>query len=404
MSPATKERIATPATVAQAYFDALTRHDLDAACECWAPGGVGRIIGQAELVAPGGVRTYFGEVFAAFPDFALELLDATAQDERCAVRWRARATFAGPGSFQGIAPTGARVELEGCDVLVVRDGLIQSNDAYLDNATLARQLGLLPPVGSAGEQRLTAAFNTKTRLARRLAAGALEPVADGVWLLRGGFPLKTMNVYLIEHEGRVTLFDAGIRAMGKAIVTAAGGLGGIERVVLGHGHGDHRGAAPGLAVPVFCHPAERADAEGDGGAHYFEMGKLSSPLARFLMPHLLRSWDGGPVAIAGTLTEGDEVAGFSVIELPGHAPGLIGLWRATDRLALVSDCFYTLDPQTGRKGRPRVPLAAFNHDTEQARASIRKLAALEPAAAWPGHADPLTGDVRAALERGAEET
>ena len=33
---------------------------------------------------------------------------------------------------------------------------------------------------------------------------------------------------------------------------------------------------------------------------------------------------------------------------------------------------------------------------------MRKLAALEPAAAWPGHAKPVTGDVRAQLERAAE--
>ena len=37
----------------------------------------------------------------------------------CAVRWRLRGTFAGPGRFQGIEPTGARVELEGVDVLTV---------------------------------------------------------------------------------------------------------------------------------------------------------------------------------------------------------------------------------------------------------------------------------------------
>jgi hypothetical protein len=44
----------------------------------------------------------------------------------------------------------------------------------------------------------------------------------------------------------------------------------------------------------------------------------------------------------------------------------------------------------------------YNFDTEQARASMRKIAALEPAAAWPGHAKPLTGDVRGALERAAD--
>jgi glyoxylase-like metal-dependent hydrolase (beta-lactamase superfamily II) len=104
------------------------------------------------------------------------------------------------------------------------------------------------------------------------------------------------------------------------------------------------------------------------------------------------------------VTEGDEIAGFRVIHLPGHAPGMIGLWRESDRVALTSDCFYTLDPQTGLKGRARVPHAAFNEDTEQARASMLKLAALEPAAAWPGHADPLRGDVKGLLETAAATT
>jgi hydroxyacylglutathione hydrolase len=122
------------------------------------------------------------------------------------------------------------------------------------------------------------------------------------------------------------------------------------------------------------------------------------------MPLMLKMWDGGPVEIAGTVSEGDDVAGFEVIHLPGHAPGQIGLWRASDRLALVSDCFYTLDINTGRPGHPRLPHRAFNQDTEQAQASMLKLAALEPAAAWPGHAGPLTGDVRAQLEHAVETT
>jgi hypothetical protein len=51
-----------------------------------------------------------------------------------------------------------------------------------------------------------------------------------------------------------------------------------------------------------------------------------------------------------------------------------------------------------------VPSAGTNLDTEQARASIRKIAALEPAAAWPGHADPVTGDCKAQLEHAAATT
>ena len=171
--------------------------------------------------------------------------------------------------------------------------------------------------------------------------------------------------------------------------------------MLGHAHEDHRGAAPGITgVPVHCHPDDRADAEGDGGRHYFDISKVRGP-ARWLYPSLLSSWDGGPVEIAGTVEEGDRVGDFEVRHFPGHAPGLIGLWRESDRLAIVSDTFYTANPETFRPGPPIVPHAAFNRDTEQARESMLKLAALEPAAAWPGHAEPLTGDVRSQLERAA---
>jgi glyoxylase-like metal-dependent hydrolase (beta-lactamase superfamily II) len=48
-----------------------------------------------------------------------------------------------------------------------------------------------------------------------------------------------------------------------------------------------------------------------------------------------------------------------------------------------------------------VPHPAFNLDTEQARASIRKLAELNPSAVWPGHTDPVTTEVAFQLERAA---
>jgi hydroxyacylglutathione hydrolase len=246
-------------------------------------------------------------------------------------------------------------------------------------------------------------IRARPRLAK-LMAGRPEPIADGVWLVRGGFPSKTMNVYLVRDGDGVLAFDAGIEAMTAAVALAARSLGGLTRIVLGHGHADHRGVAPGLsAVPVYCHPDEVADAEGDGGAHYFNLAELD-PHGRVVLGAMLGVWDGGPVKIAGTVSEGDDVAGFEVVHLPGHAPGLIGLWRASDRLALVSDTFYTLDPQTGLHGHARVPHRAFNWDTETARASIRKLAALAPATAWAGHADPLTGDVAAQLETAAATT
>jgi hydroxyacylglutathione hydrolase len=388
------------AEVVTDYFAALARRDVEAMAALWAPDGQEHIASQVDAVGPHGVRAYFTELFTAFPDFALRVETTVAQDDKVAVHWKATATMTGP--LNGVEPTGAHVELEGIDLLRVADGRIVRNDAVPDGMALARQIGLVPEAGSTMEHRLFAAFNARTRTVRRAAAKSdLERVADGVWLLRGGVP-RTMNVYLLEDEGGgVTLFDAGIRTMTHAIATAAAPLGGINRVVLGHADADHRGAAPGLGAPVHCHPADRAAAEGDDSVRdYHRLEHLGIP-ARWVYPSLLRFWDGGPVPIAGTIEEGDDVSGFRVVHLPGHAPGLIGLFRERDRLALTTDCFYVIDPETSRKVPPGPPHEAFNESTEQARASIRKLAALDPSAAWPGHADPLTGDVRAQLERAA---
>jgi glyoxylase-like metal-dependent hydrolase (beta-lactamase superfamily II)/predicted ester cyclase len=402
MGSRTRAGAAATEAVARRYFAAVAARDPDAMAACWKPGGIDRLHGQADLVAPDGVREYFGELFAAFPDLAVEILSTTADTERCVVRWRMTATFAGPGRFQRFEPNGARVSIEAVDVVQVRDGLIVGNDAYIDGMEVARQLGVLPPRDSGQERGMAALLNGRTRIARMLAAGRPERIADGVWLVRGGLPRKVMNVYLLEHDGGVVMFDAGVKAMTDALAATGAQMGGIRRIVLGHGHADHRGAAAGLDAEVWCHPTERADAEGDGGAHYFDTSKLDAH-GRLLLGRLLPVWDGGPVEIAGTVEEGEQVAGFEVVHLPGHAPGLIGLWRESDCLALVSDCFYTLDPQTGIPGDVRVPHEAFNHSTETARESMRKLAALRPQAAWSGHAQPLTGDVASQLERAAAQ-
>jgi hydroxyacylglutathione hydrolase len=382
------------------YFDAIARRDVEAMAALWAPDGEEHIAGLVDTVGPNGVRAYFAEVFAAFPDFAIEVRSTVTEGDRSAVHWTASATHL--GSLWGVAPTGARVDLEGIDMLRVRDGRIVRNDAVLESMSIARELGLLPPAGSPSEQRLFAAFNAKTRVERRAVARRdLERVADGVWLLRGGIP-RTMNVYLLEDEGGgVTLFDAGIESMTHAVAEAAAPLGGINRIVLGHADADHRGTAAGLRVPGYCHPADaEAAASPEPVRSYHRLELLGIP-ARYVYRRLLSFWDGGPVEIAGTVEEGDDVSGFGVVHLPGHAPGLIGLFREGDRLALTSDCFYVIDPETSRHVPPGPPHEAFNEDTEQARASIRKLAALDPSAAWPGHADALTGDVRAQLERAA---
>jgi glyoxylase-like metal-dependent hydrolase (beta-lactamase superfamily II)/predicted ester cyclase len=387
--------------VARRYFEAIDARDLETAVSMWAEGGHENVRGQVDTLAPEGVREFIGGLIEAVPDLHMEVVSTTTEAERCGVQWRLSGTFAGPAHLAGVAPTGRAIQLEGFDLITVRDGLIHSNDAFTDSMTFARQIGMMPPQGSAAEQRMTGAFNAKTRLSSRIGAAEAELVAEGVWRVQG--QPGRCNVFLIEDDGGVTLFDAGARTMTRAVASAGARRGGIKRVVLGHGHTDHRGTAPGLGVPVLCHPDEVQDAEGSGGFRYWPQGLQGLPLGMRQMHRLMHryAWDGGPVEISGTLVEGDEVADFRVIGLPGHSPGQIGLWRERDRLALSSDCFYTLD-LWGRSCEPRLPAELYNYDTEQARASIRKLAALEPAAAWPGHAKPAIGDVRAQLERAAD--
>jgi steroid delta-isomerase-like uncharacterized protein len=389
------------ADLARRYFEAIAAPDLDAALAMWAPGGVERLVGQRDLTAPDGVRELQEELRGAFPDLRWEVLDVIAEDRRAAVRWRASGTFAGPGTFQDFVANGAHLQMEGCDVLTfTAEDKLERLEAYIDSGDVARQLGVLPPAGSRAESNLTKLANVRTRARAWLQGGDAERIAEGVWLLRGGIP-KTMNVYLIEDEGGLTVFDAGSSDMVAALAAATARLGGIKRVVLGHADADHRGAAPGLNAPVYCHAADREAAESSESYRpYWDRSKLDMR-GRAVLWRLIATWDGGPVEIAGTVDEGDEVAGFRVVHLPGHAPGLIGLFREADRLALVSDTVYTLDPQSGRKEPAHVPHPAFNQDTEQALASIRKLAALDPVSVWAGHADPVTGDVRAQLERAA---
>lgn len=236
---------------------------------------------------------------------------------------------------------------------------------------------------------------------------ALEKVAEGVWLLRGDFRGE-MNVYFLEDGDGVVQFDAGTKAMRKKARAAAAELGGVKRVVLGHAHADHRGTAPYMDAPVLCHPDEKIDAESAASiAPYMDLSQLPVRWVRWIYPFLLRHWDGGPVRIADCVIEGDEVAGFRVLHFPGHAPGLIGLWRESDRVALVSDVIYLVD--SGRlkplpPGEASVPHPAWAWDHARSKESVRRLAALEPRVVGAGHGAPLRGkNLRETLEQAAEK-
>jgi steroid delta-isomerase-like uncharacterized protein len=162
---ATKTKAPSAKQVATAYFDAIRDQDLDRMAEVWKPGSLDHFYGMAELRVPEDLRAWFGNLFRAFPDFEMVVADMVAYGNKAAVWWKASGTFTGTGKFEGLTATGARIELEGLDLLTIEDGKIVENRAFTNAMEMARQMGAMPPAGSIGEKAMFGMVNGRTAAA-----------------------------------------------------------------------------------------------------------------------------------------------------------------------------------------------------------------------------------------------
>jgi len=158
--------MATPVEVAHSIFDAMGKRDLEAVMALVADDCVDDYVAIAEFRGKASVRQFFEELLGAFPDFEIVVDRVTGDDEVAVVQWQASGTFTG-GPFQGIDPTGRRVAIRGVDVMVVTDGLVRQDTIYHDGASFARQIGMLPRMGTGTDRTVLAAFNMATRLRQR---------------------------------------------------------------------------------------------------------------------------------------------------------------------------------------------------------------------------------------------
>lgn len=208
----------------------------------------------------------------------------------------------------------------------------------------------------------------------------MKQLAEGVWQLRG-FPPDAINVYLVED----VLIDAATRRAGRRILKQLEGRE-VNAHALTHAHPDHQGASDEvcgkLGIPYWVGERDVPFAEDP---RLIAESQPPHPLNRLAM----RYWTGPGRNVDRVLREGDEVAGFRVIDVPGHSPGHVAYWRESDGVLILGDVLNGINVLTGLRGLHQPP-DFFTADPVENRRSARKLAPLEPRLMLFGHGPPLS--------------
>jgi hydroxyacylglutathione hydrolase len=207
----------------------------------------------------------------------------------------------------------------------------------------------------------------------------VKELAPGLWQLRG-FPPQGINVYLMGD----VLVDAATKRAGRRILGELKGRS-VTAHALTHAHPDHQGAShevcTALGIPFWVGERD-ADAAEDP-----RLIKERQPQTR-LNNVINRVWTGPGHPVDRQLREGDTVAGFTVLDVPGHSAGHVAYWRESDRVLVLGDVLNNMNIVTGRRGLYE-PKRLFTPDPERNRESIRRVAALGPELACFGHGPPL---------------
>jgi glyoxylase-like metal-dependent hydrolase (beta-lactamase superfamily II) len=215
-------------------------------------------------------------------------------------------------------------------------------------------------------------------------------VTTGVYQL----PFPVSNVYIWNWNDGITLIDTGVPESAAGILEAIASLGGspegIKEIVLTHFHRDHTGSAAELAqrtgASVLVHPADAAVIAGRRSPPVPDLTDMERVLAQQLFGDLsaLPGPQPPPVRVDREVRDGDLTdGGGSIVALPGHTPGSIGL-----RIPHLGVMF-TGDSIAAYDGAPI--LGPFNVDRAKAIEALRKQAALDFEIACVGHGQPIVG-------------
>jgi glyoxylase-like metal-dependent hydrolase (beta-lactamase superfamily II) len=208
----------------------------------------------------------------------------------------------------------------------------------------------------------------------------VKQLTDGVHLITG-FPPYGINAYLLGDVlvDAMTKWDAGrIRKALKGHAVAAHAL--------THAHPDHQGAShavcTALGIPYWVPELDVPPAE--------DPALIGERQPRHPINSLFAKVMTGPAhPVDRVLREGDDVAGFTVLDTPGHSAGHVSFWREADGVLVLGDVLNNQHPLLGFPRGLREPLSIFTPDPARNRESIRRLGELEPSLVLFGHGPPL---------------
>ena len=201
------------------------------------------------------------------------------------------------------------------------------------------------------------------------------------------------------------LIDTGVVGTKASIKRAAAARFGENArpaaIVMTHGHFDHVGALEDLAnewdVPVYAHAIEHPYLNGQAA---YPPG--DSSVGGGMMATLASLYPTKPVNVGSRLRALPEdgtvpaMPGWKWIHTPGHSPGHISLWRASDRTLIVGDAFVTTAAESAyaaivQSTELHGPPKYFTVEWDKSKSSVEALAALEPALVVTGHGRAMQG-------------
>lgn len=129
--------------IATCFFDTVWNdHDIDAIDTLFASSFVDHYLSVPRSPDREGFKQECRFYLTAMPDTSLTIEDQIAEGDRVVSRITFRGTQTGP--FGPVLPTGRTVEVTGCIILRIQDGVIAERWGNIDDLGALRQLGQVP--------------------------------------------------------------------------------------------------------------------------------------------------------------------------------------------------------------------------------------------------------------------